>query len=373
MWSGISMPRILFNMPSQFAGRPSGVARVAFELLHRLVGKGDFEYILRSPWSLEQLPGFLQDRPLEVVVVPRPSILVSDVIRQALTFASYCRREKIDLVVNLDPYGAATGGRARLMVVHDLYFKTIPKQIGRRARFTNDLIYRLMLGGNSNIVTVSNSTQIDLEYWYPQTKSRITTIHSGTSLQPNQGQSSAPAVAGRYVMAVGNATENKNFARLAEAMASIYSSDPDIALVHVGDDPGEILGRTLQQMNSPVRLVRFSGVDDAQLTDLYRNATCLCVPSLYEGFCLPILEAQVCGCPVVCSNRSAMPEIAGKGAVLIDPTDSVVLADALKSVLASPEKAATLARLGLKNAERFSWDEAAHRYYDLFVRVLELC
>lgn len=171
-------------------------------------------------------------------------------------------------------------------------------------------------------------------------------------------------------MAVGNATENKNFSSLAEAMASIHSSDPDIALVHVGNDPGEILGRTLQQINSAVRLVRFSGVDDAQLTNLYRHAACLCVPSLYEGFCLPILEAQVCGCPVVCSNRSAMPEIAGKGAVLIDPTDPVALASGLKSVLDNPAKAATLVRLGLKNADRFSWNKAAHDYYDLFVRAI---
>lgn len=367
------MPRILFNMPSQFASRPSGVARVAFELLHQLIGNGDFEYILRSPWSLEQLPAFLQDRPLEVVVVPRSSILVLDVIRQALTFASYCRREKIDLVVNLDPYGAAAGAKARLMIVHDLYFKTIPQQIGWRARFTNELIHQLMLRGNSHIVTVSNATQADLENWYPQTKGRITTIHSATSLQPARGRIGSPTVAGRYVMAVGNATKNKNFGALAEAISTIHSSDPTIALVHVGDDPREIFAQTLQQLNSPVRLLRFSGIDDAQLANLYRHASCLCVASLYEGFCLPILEAQICGCPVVCSNRSAMPEIAGEGAVLVDPTDPIAIADALKSVLDSPAKADALVRLGRENAEQFSWDKAARRYQDLFNEVLARC
>jgi glycosyltransferase involved in cell wall biosynthesis len=364
------MPRILFNMPSQFVGRPSGVARVAFELLRRLIGKGDFEYILRSPWSAKQLPSFLQDRPLEVVVAPRSSILVLNVIRQAVTFASYCRSENIDLVVNLDPYGAATGGRARLMIVHDLYFKTIPQQIGWRAGLTNDLIHRLMLCGNSEIVTVSNATQADLEHWYPQTKGRITTIHSATSLQPEQGSSSTPADIGRYILAVGNATENKNFRALAEAVAIIYSSQPDISLVHVGDDPSEILAQTLQRMNSPVRVVRFSGIDDVQLVTLYRNASCLCVPSLSEGFCLPILEAQICGCPVVCSDRSAMPEIAGKGAILIDPTNPTELATGLKSVLDNPEKAATLTQLGLENAKQFSWDRAARQYQDLFARIL---
>lgn len=367
------MPRILFNMPSQFAGRPSGVARVAFELLRQLVAKGDFEYTLRSPWTAEQLPDFLQNSSLEVVVVPRSSILVIDVIRQALTFTYYCRRTDVDLVVNLDPYGAATGAKRRLMVVHDLYFKTIPEQIGWRARFTNEIIYRLMLAGNSNIVTVSNATQIDLEHYYPQTRGRVTTIHSATSLKPEPDQFSAPAVIGRYVLAVGNATDNKNFGALAEAMATIFLTDRNIALVHVGDDPSEILARTLQKLNSPIRVIRFSGISDVQLANLYRNAGCLCVPSVYEGFCLPILEAQICGCPVVCSNRSAMPEIAGNGALLVDPTDPIALADGLKSVLDNPARAASLRQLGLKNAEKFSWERTAQQYHDLFIRALANC
>lgn len=363
------MPRVLFNMPSQFAGRPSGVARVAFELLNKLIGRGDFEYVLRSPWSTEQLPDFLQGRQLKVVVIPRPSILVLDVIRQALTFPAYCRRENIDVVVNVDPYGAASGGKARLMIVHDLYFKTIPQQIRRQARFTNDLIYRLMLSGNSNIVTVSNAARADLERWYPQARGRITTIHSAPSMDPGHPKS-APLVGGRYIMAVGNATENKNFHALAKAMADNHSSYPDVSLVHVGHDPGEILSRTLQQINSQVRLVRFSGIDDLQLATLYRYASCLCVPSLSEGFCLPILEAQTCGCPVVCSDRSAMPEIAGKGAILVDPTDPIALANGLKGVLDDPEQAKLLVRLGFENAKNFSWDRTASQYHDLFTRML---
>jgi glycosyltransferase involved in cell wall biosynthesis len=366
----VSMPRILFNMPSQFAGRPSGVARVAFELLHQLIGKGEFQYILRSPWSVEQLPDILQGRQLEVAVVPRPSILVLDALKQALTFSSYCRRENIDLVVNMDPYGAAAGAKARLVVVHDLYFKTIPQQIGWRAKLTNDLIYRLMLGGNSRIVTVSDATRTDLEYWYPKTKGRITTIHSASSMRADQDLSSVRAVVGRYVIAVGNATENKNFGVLAEAMARVNSSAPDVALVHVGDDPNEILAQRLRRMNSPVRLVRFSRIDDVALANLYRHASCLCVPSLYEGFCLPILEAQICGCPVVCSNRSAMPEIAGNGAFLADPTDPISLADSLKSVLENPLKVAALVSLGRENAKQFSWENTAYQYQELFTRML---
>lgn len=364
------MPRVLFNLPSQFAGRPSGVARMAFELLDRLIDTGGFEYVLRSPWTLEQLPDFLKSKPLQVVTVPRASILVFDVVRQALSFPSYCRREGIDLVVNLDPFGAATGGRARLMVVHDLYFRTIPEQTGWRAVLTNDLIFRLMLLGNSEIVTVSAATQRDLESWYPQATGRAMTIHSATSLKPAPADIGSSGVAGTYVLAVGNATRNKNFGVLAEAMAKIHASFPDVSLVHVGDDRNEVIATAFKNLASPVRLVRFSGIDDGHLARLYRDASCLCVPSLYEGFCLPVLEAQVSGCPVVCANTSATPEIAGHGALLFDPIDPAALAGCLQRILSSGETSAALVRQGYDNSAKYSWDIAARRYEDVFKRLL---
>jgi glycosyltransferase involved in cell wall biosynthesis len=364
------MPRVLFNMPSQYAGRPSGVARMALELLDNLVGQGDFEYVLRSPWTRAQLPESLRAKQLSVITIERSNSRGLDVLRQTLTFPLFCRREKIDLVVNLDPFGAASGGRARMVIVHDIYFRTIPKQIGRRAIRTNDFILKLMLFGNSEVVTVSEATKTDLELWYPQAKGRVTAIHSATSLKPAASSEKVREIAGPYVLAVGNATENKNYGVLAEAMAKIHSLLPDVAFVHVGDDDSEIIATTLKSLGSSLRLVRLKGIDDARLARLYAHASCLCVPSLYEGFCLPVLEAQVCGCPVVCSNQSATPEIAGQGALLFDPTDSVALVECLRGILTDKEASQRLTKLGYKNAERFSWALAAAQYQKVFERLL---
>lgn len=364
------MPRVLFNMSSQYAAHHSGVARIAFALLGHLAGKGDFQYMLRSPWSAPQLPAFLHGLPLEIDVVERPFNLLADVVKRALTFGRYCRQHNIDLVVNLDPFGTPAGGKARILVAHDLYFKTLPDQLGWRAGLTNELIYRMMLAGNANIVTVSRATQTDVEHFYPATRGRVTTIHSATSLRPGATTSRPAALPERYILAVGNATPNKNYGALAEAMAIIHTTDPGLALIHVGNDPQEILSTTFKRLGTPVGLLRLSGIDDASLADLYAHACCLCVPSLSEGFCLPILEAQICRCPVVCSNRSAMPEIAGQGAILVDPTAPAAIADAIQSVLASPDKAASLIQSGLDNAAAFSWEQTALRYRDLFTRVL---
>src|SRR5215470_13408157 len=131
------MTRVLFNLPSQYAGRPSGVAVFAFQLLERLIDRGNFDFVLRSPWTRDQLPERLRTKTFDIVTVPRPAFLFLDVFRQAFLFSSFCRRLGIDLVVNLDPYGAPAGGRARLMVVHDLYFRTLPHNMRRSVLLTN--------------------------------------------------------------------------------------------------------------------------------------------------------------------------------------------------------------------------------------------
>jgi hypothetical protein len=185
---------------------------------------GNFDYSLRSPWTRAASGPAAEKIAQSAYNCGR--LLILDVLKQSAVFPAYCRREGIDLVVNVDPFGSPTGGRARLTIVHDLYFRTIPKQIGKRGVLTNDLIFRLMLLGNDPIVTVSNATKRDLEFWYPQSKDRISTVHWASSLRPNAGLNAAPAVNGRYVMAVGNATENKNFEVLAEAVAKIPTVAP---------------------------------------------------------------------------------------------------------------------------------------------------
>jgi glycosyltransferase involved in cell wall biosynthesis len=365
------MPKILFNLPSQHGGRPSGVANFAFQLLESLIGNSNFDYVLRSPWTRDQLPKSLKVKTFGVVTVPRPSFLLLDVLWQALVFRRFCRRNGIDLVVNLDPYGAPTGGLARIMIVHDLYFRTIPKQIRRSVFVTNDIIFRIMLAGNCEIVTVSNSTKHDLELWYPQARGRTTTIHSATSLYPAPNYNAPSEIEGRYVLSVGNATSNKNFRLLAEAMASVHSVLPDVKLVHVGDDPGEIIATTLKNLGSSLSVVHLAGIDETRLSRLYRHASCLCAPSLYEGFCLPILEAQVSGCPVVCSDRPALPEVAGEGALLFDPMDPNALVEALKRVLQDETESQSLIRRGYENSSRFSWKIAAREYEEVFRRLLE--
>ena len=369
------MKRILLNMPSQFGGKPSGVARVAFALAAELVRRPDVAVVLRSPWTRDALPAAFRDA-VEVVTVPRPRIMVLDVLAQLVTVPACCRRHAIDVVLNIDPYGAGAGGRARVVVVHDLYFRTIPESAGRREALTTDWIVRLMLARSQAVVAVSDATRRDLEHHYPAARGRVRVIPSASVLDPAVLDPAVLAVkdpaevAGAYVLAVGNATHNKNFGLLAEAVAALAPSHPDLAVVHVGEDPADADAGTLRRLGAATRVVRLSRIDDRRLAALYRGALCLCVPSFAEGFCLPVLEAQALGCPVVCSDRSATPEVAGAGALTFDPSDAGALSACLRRLLDEPDLREALVAKGRRNEARYTWGATARGYADLLDAVL---
>lgn len=364
---GRARMRILVNMPSQYGGKASGVARVTFSLLERLLEQTGDDYILRSPWTRAQLPESLHDSRLQLIETPRPRIMVFDVVHQAAMLPALCRQHGIDVLFNADPFGSPLGGKRRLTLVHDLYFKTIPEQIGWRATLTTDFIFKLMMAGSDQVICVSDATRKDLARFYPAAANKSLTIHSDSTLNVDpETLGLVPPVAGRYILVVGNATSNKNFSLLGKAFAILGKKWPDLRVVHVGRDEAEEIACALADPELKTRLIRLSGIDDRQLAELYRHAACLCVPSTYEGFCLPVLEAQQLGCPVVCSNRSATPEIAGNGALTFDPADTQSLVDVLERLLGNPELADNLRQAGYENRKLYSWQKAAKSYAQLF-------
>jgi glycosyltransferase involved in cell wall biosynthesis len=149
----------------------------------------------------------------------------------------------------------------------------------------------------------------------------------------------------RYVLAVGDIHPRKNIGALAQAMALIGDRDLELALVGRPALGGE-------QIVRGANAHWLGHVTDDQLADLYRAAAVVCVPSLYEGFGLPILEAMACGAPVVASNRGAMPEIAGEGAITTDPTPSA-LALGIREALDAAQ-AERLGAAGVAQASNFS-------------------
>lgn len=167
----------------------------------------------------------------------------------------------------------------------------------------------------------------------------------------------------RYVLTVGQFAPYKNHVTVVRAFAQAFRDDPEVHLALVQRlGPGQKVIEPLARDLGVDRRVHFlSGVPLPELVALYNGAIALCHPSLYEGFGNCPAEAMACGCPVVTSNRSSMPEVSGVAAELVDPEDPDDVAAALRRVARDPALAASMRARGLARAAELTWKAHAEK------------
>jgi glycosyltransferase involved in cell wall biosynthesis len=158
---------------------------------------------------------------------------------------------------------------------------------------------------------------------------------------------------------------------LVAALEILRARGTALSVVHVGRDELTLLSSALTAAGLTTSVETINGLSDAELAAAYRGAQCLVVTSTYEGFCLPVVEAQALGVPVICSDIAVLREVAGEGALFVDPYDADALADQLNAVMIDPALRARLSRAGRRNAGRFSWRRAAAEAEVLFKRLIE--
>jgi glycosyltransferase involved in cell wall biosynthesis len=229
----------------------------------------------------------------------------------------------------------------------------------------------------------SAATQADLIRLLQVPPEKIMVIHLG--LDPEFAPASAgdaAADAARlaelglspgFLLFVGTFEPRKNVAGLLQAYACLRQQRPDSPpLVLVGRS-GWLFEETLrriQDLKLETAVRRLEDAPDTHLPALYRGASALVLPSHYEGFGFPVLEAMGCGTPAVIADRASLPEIAGDAALQVDPDDHEALAAAIGRVLDDSGLRAELVRRGLDRARAFTWERTARQTLDLYERVL---
>ena len=176
-----------------------------------------------------------------------------------------------------------------------------------------------------------------------------------------------------YVLHVGELSHRKNIPVLLQAVAHLRSLGKwaDRQLVLAGAEASGMLGadkihETIQRLELSGSVVLAGRVADEHLPGLYAQASLLVMPSLYEGFGFPVLEAMASGIPVVASNTSSLPEVAGDAAILVPPTDVPALAGAIAEVLERPRIAEELRATGLARAPQFNWRRTAEETVEVY-------
>lgn len=272
--------------------------------------------------------------------------------------------------------------RARsLLTVHDLSFVRVPDAASPSLRQFLDAVVPRSVRRADHILADSIATKRDLIELYGTPDEKITVLYSGvdTRFAPVADLAMLNAVRAKYqlpdapfIFSVGTVQPRKNYERLVRALAVLRDSGMDVQLVIAGGrgwlEDG--IYRAVRETKLD-EYVRFAGfVDDADLPALYSAATVTAVPSLYEGFGIPVLESMACGTPVLTSNVSSLPEVAGDAAISVTPTNLDEMVDGLQRLITDAALREVLIQRGFERTKSFTWQFAANQLRGVYRSLL---
>ncbi len=235
----------------------------------------------------------------------------------------------------------------------------------------------------AHVIAVSECSKQDCMHLYgvPETKISVIAEAADPAWQPVNDPTKLAEVRAKYgipqnyLLYLGTIEPRKNLPALLDALASLIATQPE-------EPPTLVIAGKKGWMFAPIfsqvaalgleQRVIFTGfVPDADAPALLSGARAFAFPSHFEGFGLPVLEAMQCGAPVMCSNSSSLPEVAGDAALLVDPNDTAAIAQALQALWTQSALRADLRARGLAQAVRFSWARAAAETLAVYDRVME--
>jgi glycosyltransferase involved in cell wall biosynthesis len=228
------------------------------------------------------------------------------------------------------------------------------------------------------VVTDAFSTAIILKQEYPNSKNKTSVIHLGAThyseTLPFENLANS-GITKNYFLFVGTLEPRKNLFRLLDAYAKLSDSVKSQAhFVIVGGKGwcGVDIDKTVCNLGLKPYVHVLGYVDNIKLASLYRHALFLAMPSLYEGFGLPLVEAMSHGTPVLTSNNSSMPEITGNAGLLVNPLSVASIQDGLQKLILNDDFRAILASRTKDSVKRFDWDISASKLVDVFNKAIEL-
>ncbi len=271
-----------------------------------------------------------------------------------------------------------------VVTIHDCVNLTFPQYAPNRlARLRQRMRMWSAAHRSSRILTVSESSKRDILRFFRVPEAKVSVIPNaideryGTppTHEDVQRVRERFQLYGDFLLYAGNIRPHKNLDRLIEAFHQLRESPrfEHLRLLIIGDEISKYptLRRAVHRHKLHKHVRFFGFVPESTLAVLYRLATVFVFPSLYEGFGLPPLEAMASGTPVVTSNISALPEVVGDAALLIDPHDAAAIAQGLREALTDQDLRSRLVACGLARAKAFSWDASVRRIREVYAEVAQ--
>jgi len=269
--------------------------------------------------------------------------------------------------------------RAKLTAtVHDLTCWLLPETHSPRNVAADRLFAERILKRADALIAVSEATRSDAVRILNLSPEKIRVIHHGVAdpffqVKPEDAEAvrRRHGLARPYLLFVGTLEPRKNVARLLAAYRDLSQTTQEEFDLVLAGPPGWAQSEIMARLRRPDPGVRYLGyVAEEDLPGLFAGAAAFVYPSLYEGFGFPVAQAMAAGTPVITSAVSALPEITGGAALLIDPRSEAALRDAMEEMLTSPSRRERSIELGRVNARRFTWEECARKSLEFFEEVV---
>lgn len=353
--------KFIVNHVSQPPSKWTGITVYAFSLLQSLLMNRQHSFLLLTTWTRENLPVELQrSRNLEVITLPYVKNDILSFVWQNTVLIREARRLSADALLNISPNGCVSVRLPVVTVVHDLYLHKISHLYKRRNVWVARLVMPLIVALSTRLIAVSHSTAQDLSRLFRRSASKTTVVHEASPIGRDAAkQCEDQVVDPDVVLFIGNVTPNKDVGTLVRGVALANERGKALRIVHVGRDDMKLLSDALRQVRLPVDVEQHTGCSQEEMAKLYGAAGACVISSIEEGFCLPVLEAQTLGTPLVLSGIPTLREVGGKGALYFPPGDAAALANVLGALREDFERRRSLQQAGKQNAERFSWERAA--------------
>lgn len=353
-----------------------GISRYFYELTNVFHKQKDIYFDLPLLYSNNQYvkkANFLKCKPFLEAKNFRGKIWLLHFIHKHLEKKFLCKKGfDIFHPTYYDPYFLKyIGDKPFVLTIYDMVYELFPQIFSPRDK--TSVHKKLLASKATKIIAISENTKNDIIKLFGIKEDKIEVIYLGNSLcvdAMKEETATSSELPQRYLLFVGNRRVYKNFDTFLESISPLLKDDKNLYLICAGGGkftPSEIANL---EKSGVIQKVTQCSFDDNILAQLYKNALAFIFPSLYEGFGIPILEAFSRGCPVITSNISSLPEVAGDAAEYFDPTDKISIFSTVKKVIDDHDLRCKLKYKGYERLKNFSWEKTANQTKMLYKSML---
>ncbi len=372
--------KIAVNTRLLLKDKLEGIGWFSYEILKRVVQnhpEHQFLFIFDRPYDSDFV---FADNVEAIVVGPQARHPFLYLIWFEFSIPRILKKHKVDLFLSPDSYLSLRTSIPSVTVIHDLNFEYYPKDLLFFARLYNKTMFPRFARKAKRVVSVSEYSKEDIHKLYGIPKEQIDVVYNAVN-ERFKALDSTEIVEARkeysdgmpYFVYVGALNPRKNLVNLLKAFDKLCETEgPNAKMIVVGNKMyrTQAIDDTYKNMKFKEQVIFLGHLKTEDLNRIYGAALALAYVSYFEGFGIPIVEAFRSHCPVITSNVTSMPEVAGDAALLVDPFSVDEISSALSRILNEDDLRKQLIEKGCQQVKKFSWDLSAEKMWESLVRVM---